>query len=458
MANLSFNGTNNANADFRIVLDTNEMEADTDGRLSPPGEPECRRGRFQWHLRHSRTAGGSLEKGGYEFMVMIHEVLHGLGLAHPHDDGGTSTIMKGVSSDTDLGAFDLNQGVYTAMTYNNGYLTGGKSAKGDSDKPYGYEAGPMALDIAVLQKLYGANMETAKGDNSYTLFGENASGTHWQSIWDAGGKDEITFAGTRDATIDLREATLKYEVGGGGFVSSAKGIAGGFTIANGVTIENASGGSGDDNLHGNKVANKLQGNAGNDEIVAGRGNDSVKGGQGDDDLSGNKGNDRLWGHNGDDVVSGGSGNDLVKGNLGNDKLSGNSGDDKLIGGKGNDVLRGNVDNDVLRGDTGNDKLIGGNGDDTLAGNGGNDRMNGGRGSDSFIFDKGHDVVTDFADNTDTIVLHNTLWGGADKSTAEILEMASVVNGDTVFDFGDGNTLTLAGFANISALSNDITVL
>jgi serralysin len=67
----------------------------------------------------------------------------------------------------------------------------------------------------------------------------NAAGTFYSSIWDGGGTDEIRYTGAANATIDLRAATLKYEVGGGGFVSYAHGIFGGFTIANGVTIENA---------------------------------------------------------------------------------------------------------------------------------------------------------------------------------------------------------------------------
>src|SRR5256885_6616770 len=37
--------------------------------------------------------------------------------------------------------------------------------------------------------------------------------------WDAGGIDSIVYAGARNATIDLRPATLKYEWGGGGWVS-----------------------------------------------------------------------------------------------------------------------------------------------------------------------------------------------------------------------------------------------
>ena len=88
----------------------------------------------------------------------------------------------------------------------------------------------------------GVNEEWATGDDIYILKDVNAAGTFFTSIWDAGGTDEIAYIGTRETVIDLRAATLQYEVGGGGFMSYAYGIYGGFTIANGVTIENATGG------------------------------------------------------------------------------------------------------------------------------------------------------------------------------------------------------------------------
>ena len=94
----------------------------------------------------------------------------------------------------------------------------------------------MAFDISILQSLYGANMTTATGDNIYMLPDQNQVGTMWTSIWDAGGTDELQYQGARDIVIDLRAATLLYEVGGGGWVSSASGIGGGYTIANGVRI------------------------------------------------------------------------------------------------------------------------------------------------------------------------------------------------------------------------------
>ena len=75
-------------------------------------------------------------------------------------------------------------------------------------------------------------------------------------------------------------------------MSWARGIQGGFTIANGVVIENAIGAAGDDLLIGNDVANRLDGGAGNDVLAGGAGNDPLLGGAGNDHLFG----DVLPGH------------------------------------------------------------------------------------------------------------------------------------------------------------------
>jgi serralysin len=109
----------------------------------------------------------------------------------------------------------------------------------------------MAFDVAAIQDKYGVNEEWATGNDTYVLKDVNEAGTFYSCIWDAGGSaDAITYSGARNANIDLRPATLEYEFGGGGWISYAFGIFGGFTIANGVTIENASSGSGNDTLTG----------------------------------------------------------------------------------------------------------------------------------------------------------------------------------------------------------------
>src|SRR5206468_1198013 len=143
----------------------------------------------------------------------------------------------------------------------------------------------------------------AKGDDVYLLKDVNAIGTYYSSIWDAGGTDEIKYVGAKDANIDLRPATLQYEWGGGGWVSYAYGIYGGFTIANGVTIENATSDAGNDTLIGNDVANILSAGAGTDTLTGNGGDDTLDGGTGADHMAGGTGNDTYLVDDAGDVVT-----------------------------------------------------------------------------------------------------------------------------------------------------------
>ncbi len=408
-----------ANADFQLVMDTNEI-GDFLGVFNPPGEPNAGVGVFNG-AAWDRTQGGDLEVGGFGFVTIMHELLHGMGLAHPHDDGGTSTIMAGVTREfDDFGDNNLNQGVYTTMTYNSGFLTSPAGGSPAISGRYGYEVGPMALDIAALQALYGTTAAKT-GNTIYRLPEQNRTGTYWQTIWDTGGTDEIRYGGIGRVEIDLRAATLEQEDGGGGFLSAARGIAGGFTIAHGVVIENASGGSGDDDIQGNDVANKLVGNGGDDLLRGRKGNDTLQGGGGDDRLLGAAGNDRLFGNNGKDDLfggadrdrmGGGNGRDLLDGEGGNDSILGNDGRDLLFGGSGNDRMNGGGGDDELVGGTGDDRIYGGDGDDEITGGAGTDVMTGSSGGDLFIFRQvdhspagaGRDVITDFNRSIDTIDL------------------------------------------------------
>ena len=78
------------------------------------------------------------------------------------------------------------------------------------------------------------------------------------------GVDTLTYAGTTSAVA----------------VNLATGTASGFaSIAN---IENVTGGSGNDTLVGNDLANRLSGGNGNDGITGGGGNDALNGGSGND--------------------------------------------------------------------------------------------------------------------------------------------------------------------------------
>ncbi|WP_338244580.1 M10 family metallopeptidase C-terminal domain-containing protein [Aurantiacibacter hainanensis] len=272
----------------------------------------------------------SLDPGGFSYAVVLHEFGHAHGVAHPHDRGGGSEIMLGVGNSASLGIYDLNQGVYTVMSYNDAWIThpDGERTYSAATRGDGWSETLGAFDIAVLQDRYGVH-EHNTGDDVYTLVDvqEDAS---YMTIWDTGGTDEIRYDGDADVRIDLLAATLDYTPTGGGVVSFVDGIYGGYTIANSVVIENASGGAGDDVLIGNEYANKLFGNEGDDALM---------GRDGDDLLQGGDGNDMLDGGAGDDHLSGGGGNDILNGGAGNDMLVGGGGSNTFVF----DTFDGSVD-------------------------------------------------------------------------------------------------------------------
>ncbi len=223
------------------------------------------------------NASGLLQ-GGYGFITLIHEIGHALGIEHPHD----TDLFPGVVESTATGSFNLNQGIYTTMSYNDGWATGMYTTTND----FGWQGTPMALDIAAIQLMYGANMTYQTGNNTYALSDSNGAGTFYSSIWDAGGVDEITYGGASRAFIFLGEATIDGSATGGGLISFVEGIQGGYTIAQNAVIENASGGSGSDLLDGNDANNVINGNAGNDTLIGRLGTDTLNGGAGDDLLIG----------------------------------------------------------------------------------------------------------------------------------------------------------------------------
>ncbi|MBV1865301.1 MAG: hypothetical protein KUG74_12845 [Rhodobacteraceae bacterium] len=211
-------------------------------------------------------------------------------------------------------------------------------------------------------------------------------------------------------------------------------------LANGgfvVTWDSGDHAGNDDGIYGQQFAAQLFGTSLNDTMYDEIGANWMDG-QGGDDL--------LLGQGGRDVVYGGAGNDIIKGGSGHDKLSGGKGEDILRGGKGNDKMQGDGGKDKIKGEAGNDQLDGGKG---------RDKLTGGAGEDTFVFKVGYgrDKITDFKDDIDTLQFDQSMRGGLTPGMF-VINKASIVDGDVVFDFGT-DKLTLKGITDIGALIDDI---
>ena len=170
--------------------------------------------------------------------------------------------------------------------------------------------------------------------------------------------------------------------------------------------------SGDDDLDGTIVGDRIAGLGGSDTIHGREGGDFLYGGAGNDALFGDSGDDNLDGGAGDDTLTGGTGNDVYvvdstadvvieaanegfdtvrtyvsfgaatryrgvgiawhrfahgRGNQGNNTIVGNSAANLMIGAGGADILDGKGGNDLLLGGPGSDNIHGGDGDDTIYG-------------------------------------------------------------------------------------------
>jgi len=267
VANIDFQLTTDANNyDIRSVLqDVVGGDPSTLGATTAPAD-----GFNPITIEYKVSDGGfsHIQTGGETYATLVHEVGHTLGLYHPHS--GTTFPGVTLGADQDTGDNQLNQQIWSVMSYVVGWT--GQGRVDPAAIGYGESIGAMVFDIAAAQYLYGARAAET-GDTTYTLATANQDGIGWDAIWDTGGSDTITGAtATASVTIDLRAATLE-GANAGGHVSWMNGIQGGFTIANGVSIENAIGGSGDDMLTGNAAKNTFTGNAGNDTIDGGDGLD-----------------------------------------------------------------------------------------------------------------------------------------------------------------------------------------
>ena len=179
-------------------------------------------------------------------LTLIHEIGHGLGLAHPHEEADGLGEISVLPIDEDSVA-------NTVMSYEESTVENFK-----------FEF--SHLDIAALHYIYGPNPNARASDDTYEI-----SSTHTNFIWDGAGADTI------DASKLETGVTLHLSPGHHDFVGeSAASIVsapGQITINFGTTIENIIGSAFNDALFGNIQDNVITGNGGSDKIDGGYGLD-----------------------------------------------------------------------------------------------------------------------------------------------------------------------------------------
>ena len=222
--------------------------------------------------------------GTQNFLTLLHETGHAIGLKHPHDPGTASDF--GISTPVVLpftGTDTLTEASTQTMVMAYNDIPGISDLDGLSLQSDFAPTTPMRADIAALQYLYGANVSYNAGDTVYTYHEDSR---YNETLWDAGGNDTIVATGTRDAVINLQSGSwsklgtpITFSTRNADL--SVAAVQSQFTdpftvyIYDTVTIENAVGGAGNDTLTGNAQANRLQGLSGNDTLNGGAGTDTA---------------------------------------------------------------------------------------------------------------------------------------------------------------------------------------
>lgn len=386
--------------------------AGADGQLFTPTQAEV--GLLMRVVVSYVDDGGTLETVASAATDVVGDLIFGTPAADTlNGNAGRDEIFGDAGADTINGnaGNDILNGEGGADTINGGdgsdTITGGLGADtlsgGNGDDTFSYTIGDGA-----------GSLNGGAGDDTLQILGTDLANT-LSVVFNGTVLTQVAGGSVTDVesvTADLLGAvdTLTY---GAATTSSvtvdlATGDASGFSGI--ASIENATGGAGNDVLTGDGAANVLNGGAGADTLNGGLGIDVLNGaggidtasyaGEADDmfislagtagtarrgsaaaavedtltaieKVTGGSGNDTITSTTGAQTLDAGAGNDTLSSGAGADTLLGGAGDDALTAGAGNDTVSGGADNDMITWSVGHgrDIVAGGTGVDTFQING-----------------------------------------------------------------------------------------
>ncbi|WGE90182.1 Ig-like domain-containing protein [Actinobacillus arthritidis] len=397
-------------------------------------------GNFEYASAMAWNGGDFIWNTGYDggpdyaFYTALHELTHTLQMNHNENYNVAQDQYIAKSGYAELEATTE----FTNMSYN---IMGTTQAQRDL----------RMYDLAFLHYRFGVNHSQRTGDDVYGFRNYNfdSSDGGGMYIWDGNGVD------TFDASQETKE--LHINLTPGSWVYKGSELKANFAVESysifdkfkyfdlnntetvnvqgsrnnnlnagvkyyhddqafigyGTQIENAVGGSGNDEIIGNKADNNINGGAGDDTLKGGEGNDYLNGGEGADKLFGEADNDIYIIDNNGDVITelSGEGEDTVYSsvdyslseNVENLILTGTIATSAVGNAQDNTLVANNIGN-ILNGKSGIDRLIGGLGKDQLTG---------GDGDDIFVFNTvlngNADEITDFTVGQDKIELAQTVF-------------------------------------------------
>lgn len=249
--NITFTEVADSPTDFGVMRFSNNRQATSSGYALMPNSTGNDKDADTWiALGYDK----GMDIGGYNWMTLVHEIGHAIGLNHP----GNYNAGEAANKDAVGNYLSVNEDAYfnSVMSYRH-------SAQGIQDTWF------MPYDMLALRYVYGTKA-FATGDTRYTY--QDSSGTSANNIIDDGGVDTLDFSAlTTPVVVNMVPGAFSSV----GKLANGNAAKANLTTSFDAVIENVIGTAGDDLIQGNQANNTLTLGAGNDGADGGAGIDTV---------------------------------------------------------------------------------------------------------------------------------------------------------------------------------------